>query len=246
MPGKKKESAPKGAPEWMVTYGDMMSLLLCFFVMLVAMSTINKQQFIEAVKSIQEALGFQDSYGQIPTITPSQNSMMERLEKIIIPRRPKNIGETDEEGLEGREYRVEQVREGLRITGGILEFERGSAKPRPEAIKVVQSMAREIRGHTTKIEVRGHASLEPLPEDSPFADHMELSFARAKALAELLVRFGLNPKRIRLVACGSTEPIKTQAYSEKQHARNRRVEILVTEALVEDLVGSDSTSSTEP
>jgi chemotaxis protein MotB len=236
--GQKKRSA--GAPEWMVTYGDMMSLLLCFFVMLVAMSTINKQQFIEAIKSIQEALGFENSPGQIPTLTPSQNSMLRRLESIIIPREVKNIGDTDEEGLEGKEYRVEQIREGLRITGGILEFPRGSATPRPSTIKVVETMAREIRGHTTKIEVRGHASLEPLPEASPFKDHMDLSYTRAKAMAELLEKNGVKPQRIRLVACGNTEPIRTQAYKEHEHARNRRVEILVTEALVSDLVGDPS------
>jgi chemotaxis protein MotB len=238
---KKKAQSGGGAPEWMVTYGDMMGLLLCFFVMLVAMSTINKQQFIEAIKSIQEALGFENSYGQIPTLTPSQNSMLRRLESIIIPRKVKNIGDTDEEGLEGKEYRVEQVREGLRITGGILEFPRGSATPRPTAVDVIKKMAREMRGHTTKIEVRGHTSLEPLPEGSPFKDHMDLSYARAKAMADLLIQSGVKPQRIRLVACGDTEPIRTQAYKESEHARNRRVEILVTEALVSDLVGDAST-----
>ncbi|MBN1345958.1 MAG: flagellar motor protein MotB [Phycisphaerae bacterium] len=237
---KKKEKAGGGAPEWMVTYGDMMGLLLCFFIMLVSMSTINKQQFIEAIKSIQEALGFEDSYGQIPTLEPSQNSMMRRLESIIIPNRIKSIGDTDEEGLEGREYRVEQVREGLRITGGVLEFDCGSATPRKETVQVMDKLARDIRGHTTKIEVRGHTSLEPLPKTSAFKDHMDLSYARAKAIADLLIKSGVRPERIRLVACGSREPIRTQAYDEKHHARNRRVEVLVTEALVSDLVGDAS------
>ncbi len=241
----KKKQASGGAPEWMVTYGDMMSLLLCFFVMLVAMSTTDKQKFIEAIRSIQEALGFENSLGQIPTLDPSQNSMMQRLEQIIIPRKSKNVGETDAEGLEGKEYRVEQIREGLRIRGGVLEFSRGSANPRPSTVKVMKQMAREIKGHTTKIEVRGHTSLEPLDPDSAFKSHMDLSYARAKAIADLLVDEGIRPERLRLVACGHTEPIKTQAYKEKEHARNRRVEILVTEVLVSELVGAGSANHQE-
>lgn len=238
----KKKQQKAGAPEWMVTYGDMMSLLLCFFVMLVAMSTMNEVQFMEVVQSIKEALGYENSLGSVPTISPSKNTMMERLENLIIPNRVKNIGDTEEEGLEGKEYRVEQVREGLRITGGVLQFDRGSATPRERTKEVVASMAREIRGHTTKIEVRGHASLEPLPKDSPFADHIDLSYARAKALADLLAKSGIRPERIRLVACGSREPIQRQAYDERKHAKNRRVEIIVTEALVSDLVGSSETA----
>ena len=42
---KKPEEPPTGAPAWMVTYGDMMSLLLCFFIMLVAMSEIKEDKF---------------------------------------------------------------------------------------------------------------------------------------------------------------------------------------------------------
>lgn len=242
----KKAQASGGAPDWMVTYGDMMSLLLCFFVMLVAMSTMDKMKVMEAIKSIQEAMGFEDSLGQIPTIEPSQNSMLSRLESIIVPKKVKNIGDTEEEGLEGKEYRVEQVREGLRITGGILEFNRGSAEPRKKTAEVIEKMAREIRGHTTKIEVGGHTSPEPLPAESEFKDHMDLSYARAKVIADLLVKNGVDRKRIRLVACSNREPIRTQAYREKEHRRNRRVEILVTEALVSDLVGDGSSKAQEP
>ena len=242
----KKKEASGGAPEWMVTYGDMMSLLLCFFVMLVAMSTIDKEQFVQAVQSIQEALGYENSYGQIPSMDITQNSMLQRLEMIVLPKQIKSVGETDENGLEGNEYRVEQVREGLRITGGVLEFNRGSAEPRSSAAGVMAQLTQELRGHTTKIEIRGHTSLEPLPEDCKYGDPMDLSYARAKSIAKLLVESGINPERIRVVACGSTEPVRTQAYQEKQRARNRRVEVLVTEALVSDLVGEGSGKKEEP
>lgn len=241
-----KKKAAAGVPAWVVTFGDMMSLLLCFFVMLVASSTMDKVKFIEAITSIKEALGYENSLGRVPTTDPSQNSLQRLLETIVIPKRIKNIGDTDDEGLEGKEYRVEQIREGLRITGGILEFDRGTAEPRGKTIEVLKQLADQVRGHTTKIEVRGHASFQPLQESSKFTDRMDLSYFRAKMIADLLVKYGVRSQRIRLVACGSTEPVRIQAYREKEHARNRRVEILVTEVLVSELVGSQPTEGQEP
>ena len=45
MAKRKAEDAPKGSPAWMATFSDLMNLLLCFFVMLFAMSDVNKQKF---------------------------------------------------------------------------------------------------------------------------------------------------------------------------------------------------------
>ena len=57
MRKKKKKSDKVGAPAWMVTYGDMMSLLLTFFVLLVSMSSIQESKFRQALGSLLGALG---------------------------------------------------------------------------------------------------------------------------------------------------------------------------------------------
>ena len=57
-PGKKKGGEQKaGAPLWMTTYGDMMTLLLCFFVLLFSFSTIDIVRFKEVIVELQGALG---------------------------------------------------------------------------------------------------------------------------------------------------------------------------------------------
>ncbi|MHC4092412.1 MAG: flagellar motor protein MotB, partial [Planctomycetota bacterium] len=57
---KKKYKASAGAPAWMVTYGDMMTLLLCFFVLLVAMSEIKQEdKFLQVVESLRHAFGYE-------------------------------------------------------------------------------------------------------------------------------------------------------------------------------------------
>jgi len=71
MPRKKKEQDEEGAPAWMVTYGDMMTLLLCFFVIIVALSEIKEDERYRAVvESLQEAFGYRGGVGTAPTETP--------------------------------------------------------------------------------------------------------------------------------------------------------------------------------
>jgi chemotaxis protein MotB len=90
---KKKEKSEAGAPAWMITYGDMMSLLLCFFIMLVAMSEIKaEEKFEQVMQSLREAFGYQGGMGAVPTLEPPKISMLQRLESIVIPRKIKKIG----------------------------------------------------------------------------------------------------------------------------------------------------------
>ena len=54
---KKCPECPKGLPAWLATFGDLMSLLLCFFVLLLSFSTMKQDDFEKAVGSLQGALG---------------------------------------------------------------------------------------------------------------------------------------------------------------------------------------------
>lgn len=53
MAKKKQEEAPKGSPAWMATFSDLMNLLLCFFVLLFSMSTVDAAKFEMVVTSLQ-------------------------------------------------------------------------------------------------------------------------------------------------------------------------------------------------
>ena len=73
-----------------------------------------------------------------------------------------------------------------------------------------------------------------------FDDADDLSYARTKSGRDMLIANGVNPQRIRLTACGSTEPLASQAYTERRRALNRRVEIIVTESVISDFQGRDA------
>ncbi|NLF31949.1 MAG: MotB, partial [Planctomycetes bacterium] len=75
----RKQQAPQGAPEWVLTYGDMMSLLLCFFIMIVAMSELKQdERFRKVVESVQREFGYSRSIGMAPADMPPEMSPTQR------------------------------------------------------------------------------------------------------------------------------------------------------------------------
>jgi len=237
----KKQEAPKGAPDWMVTYGDAMTLLLCFFVIIVSMSEIKKdQRFQQVTESLRQAFGgYKGAVGAVPIENVPTNSLLIRLLELDVPVHTDKRGDSDEEGIHGRKIRVTNVRDGIEVVvGGRITFERFSATMLPEGRQLIAKAAERIKGYNTKILVRGHTTREPLPADSLYSDTRDLAYARAKAVADELKRNGVRSERLTLVAVGDAEPLVRQAYTEDRRALNRRVEILVTEDLVEDYAGS--------
>lgn len=63
MAKKRQEDAPKGSPAWMATFSDLMNLLLCFFVLLFSMSTVDSQKFEMLVASLQSSFSILPSGG---------------------------------------------------------------------------------------------------------------------------------------------------------------------------------------
>lgn len=63
MAKKKQEDAPKGSPAWMNTFSDLMNLLLCFFVLLFSMSTVDAEKFEMVVASLQSSFSVLPSGG---------------------------------------------------------------------------------------------------------------------------------------------------------------------------------------
>ena len=237
-----QEEAKEGAPDWMVTYGDLMTLLLCFFVILVSMSEIKEdERFHQVIESLRAALGgHQGAREPIPGLRAAQaNTLIQRLLEIDPPLRENNRGDTDVEGIEGVKFRVTNVRDGIEVVvGGTITFDRFSATLKPEARNIVRKVAERLRGYNHKVLVRGHATREPLPPDSIYADARDLSYERAKAVVHQLERSGVRDIRLTPIPVGDTEPLVRQAYTEERRAINRRVGILVTEDLIQDYAGT--------
>ncbi|HPF38058.1 MAG TPA: flagellar motor protein MotB [Phycisphaerae bacterium] len=245
--GKKCKCPPAGAPLWVLTYGDMMSLLLCFFILLAAMANFDDRDklFMAALESIRKAFGSSGQTGYFPDVEVDFKSFMVKFETFYVPREKKNYGHSDEPGLDGEYYRVKRVRDGVELTvGGPIAFARFSAELEPDAELWLTKLAEELKGKRNKVEIRGHATSEPLPLESQYRDAIDLGYARARAVRDRLVALGVDPRAIRVSSAGSYEPIVRQNYSDDRRAANRRVDVMVTQALISDYT-ANPLSSTE-
>jgi len=241
MARSKKPEAPTGAPGWMVTYGDCMTLLLCFFVILVSMSEIKQdQKFHDVIESLTQTFGgFKGGIESIPADPNLENTILQKLMELIPKTHTEKSSISSEEGVKGTKYRVTDVREGVEIViGGAISFEPYSATLLPEARQLLAETSDVIRGYNTIIEIRGHAAKKAWPPDSFYKGPRDLSYERSKSVARELVENGVRAERINLLAMSDARPLRRQAYTKDRQAENRRVEILVTENLLEDLAGT--------
>ena len=235
----KAEDGGGDIPEWVVTFGDMMSLLLCFFILLAAFSELKKEhEYQRVITAVQEAFGYSGGVGVMPTDDPPMRSMIELLENIAAQTaKESKVAQAPDQGIKGKQTRVTRVHDGLMFTvGGSLTFEPGSAELKEGAKDELRKIANLMRGRNNKVGVRGHAARKVLPKDSPFKDLLDLSYYRAKVVAEfLMTEGGLRPERIVLDARGDTEPVAVRQYSDEGQAENRRVEVIMLEVMMDEL-----------
>lgn len=240
----KKHECPAGVPEWIVTYGDMMSLLLTFFILLVTLMEPKKetQSIQESITALQS--GFLGGMGRLPLVDTPMAAIIKKFEHAVRNEKQKSKSKVEDHGLKGRTTTVTRIREGLLFTiGGLIAFEPGSAELQPEARESLASIAEAIRGHNNKIEIRGHTDGLELIEGGPYKTLWELSNARATVVMEFLTsrEQGIRAQRIRLQACADNEPLLRRVVEKDRRAVNRRVELIVTERSVQDFEAPDDT-----
>ena len=219
------------APQWMTTYGDMVTLLLTFFILMFAMSTINEQKFLQAAASLQQALGvLPKSVSVVGLQTPAvgvgttstarqQIDMLESLEQIAEV--------VQEESLQDlASIEVTGPGEVLIRMGDEVLFDPGEAELRPRAMRVLRGIARSIQGKTETVYVEGHTDNVPIgtPE---FPSNWELSTARALSVVRLLEEAGVPPEQLAVV--GHSQYISLAPNDTPEgRAKNRRVELYIT------------------
>ncbi len=239
------DDAPPGVPEWVVTYGDMMSLLLTFFIMLVSMSEVKADRKYRAVlASLTESFG----YVAGPAAPSGENfplsSLIERLDTLGSHGGDKGRGGLKRPGSAGDDLRVLRNRAGRPVSEGGLTFPAGSAELTPAGRSRVAALAAALAGKPNKIDVRGYAPERTLSESRPAAADRsvpvvapkpdrrpaprELAYRRAKAVLVALEAAGLRHDRLRLSTV--VEPADAAAASD-------RVEVFALDQHSGDLVG---------
>ncbi|MFH1674358.1 MAG: flagellar motor protein MotB [Pseudomonadota bacterium] len=219
---------------WIVTFADLMTLLLVFFVVLYSISSLNLAKFKRAMASIQISLGEARPAVGLLDLTGAPESLDQKIsvEDLSGLRSReleafKEINEFIEEKRLGR-YIVAHVFKGkiiIQIRGKIL-FESGSAVLNSEAKPVLDKIIRIISEYSEyKVNIKGHTDNVPISTEK-FASNWELSAIRATMVLKYLIEGGIDPVRLTATGYGELFPFSPNN-SDENRAMNRRVEFVL-------------------
>jgi outer membrane protein OmpA-like peptidoglycan-associated protein len=241
-------------PEWIFTFADLVMLMMGFFVILWVLKPAATPNIKggEAAQSdsnlIKVEAAIREAFGYVPDPASSDpvdmQMMIEKIEKMNVPNGPGKGGQTKikREGAEGTDPEVTTIRVGKQsVVGGRLLFEKGETTLSPAALKMLDQIAVQIRGHRNVVLVKGHTSLDDLPDGADSDQRMELSLKRAQYVASYLIGQGVSPDILRVQGCSNFEPVIQREYTSISQVMNRRVEVEVTRTLVADLQQSEDT-----
>ena len=221
----KKENGIEEAtsPAWMTTYGDMMTLLLCFFVLLLSFANVDEVKFSTAMYFLQGALGI------LPDMDSMQeNSKLQKMQEIKLEESIKQIDEISEKmGLQD-EITVEITEGGMLIRlGSKILFPSGSSLLLKESYPVLKVVGSAIRGGVREVIIGGHTDNIPISKGA-FKSNWELSSGRAISVAKFMID-SVHVDARKLVAAGYSEfrPLVPND-SKENRAENRRVEFLIS------------------
>ncbi len=228
-------------PEWVVTFGDMMSLLLTFFIMLVSLSEIKQQEQYQAlIESFRRQFGHENATNSMaPGHQKPRNSEVAKLASQGRAMRANTMNGGDRvKAARGENPRVRTLRQAHRTAiGAVVYFGEESAELTDSDKAELQRSALQMLGKPQKIEVRGHTSLRPLQSDGPYRNNWELSFARCLAVEDFLKELGVDPRRIRLSQAAQYEPYTLDVDPDALR-KNSRVEVSLLDEVTSELQGS--------
>ncbi len=251
------ESAPppveEGAPLWTVTFGDMMSLLLTFFILMFSMSELKMERFLLASQSLREAMGgtaetpIDDPMGLMPDPVDPDLHMQN-------PGKAPGASESGTEGITAGTSWIDAFAEAyLESIAGKLEafveeqqlqdrlsvqrtgdgvflrietlalFQPGSAAVGTEGVEILSRLSEILRTIPVTVVISGHADNQPI-RTATFPSNWELSAARAGGVARILIDHGHDPELLKVEAWGEYRPVAPNDTPEGR-ALNRRVEL---------------------
>lgn len=246
-----------GEERWMASYMDMVTVLMCLFIVLYAMSTVDadkwenlklslatgfgqtKTDFADTAQGIvvpEELVGQagpSEGYaGYVPE--PTEYEQMQQFADTI-------SAQLGDSGLAAAvEFEIEDRGLVVKLTGVDTFFDGNSARLRPDALAVLSTIGPGLAASGRELSIEGHA--DPRFNPAPYASTWELAGARATSVLRYLVETcGVAGDKITGTTFGSTHPKSDDA------AQNRRVDIVVLttdpQGLAQELSGREATSS---
>ena len=240
MAEKKCPDCPKCLPGWLVQFGDLMSLLLCFFILLLSMATMDKKKVEEYFEVMRRSMGSLE--GAIDTAEAEKESMSQyhadyseagrdddqgaQSEAADVGKLIEEITQEFNDTSDKENQKVDMTMKGnneftLDIPSSLM-FEEGQYKlDDANAKRFITKLSRVLRTMTQQfdIEVMGHTGSNYLRSDGIPRDSWDLSALRAISVVKELIKNQIDPATLKVSAFGSYRPKSDNAFE------NRRVEL---------------------
>jgi len=231
---KKSEKKTNSAPEYMLTYGDMVTLILTFFVLLIGDTAADPRQMQLLLSAFNGSLGV--FAGGMTLSSGALAEMGQTIESLPSVERGNAIGRSKSQAQEilkpeirAKQVRVSEDERGIVISlaadtffapgSAELNLERGS-----DLLSKVVQLAAALSDN--RIAVEGHTDDTPVGGAEVYRNNWELSTARAQSVLNYMVGEGVTPRRMQVVGYADTKPIENNDTPEGR-AYNRRVDVVI-------------------
>ncbi|WP_087971940.1 flagellar motor protein MotS [Oceanobacillus rekensis] len=245
-----------GAPKWMVTYSDMITLILVFFILLFSMSQIDHAKFDAISESFQNRMIFDFYPSPVPIENPTESTdhmeSGEMTNEFDTPTQMDDITDNDnpeeeEDSLTDLvhnvenyldEYELNNVISASRTERGVvlvlqesILFDSGEAEILDEGKPFLDRIGILFQDIPNNVKVEGHTDARPI-SNFRYPSNWELSGARASSVVRYLINENeLDIARFSTVGYADTRPVVPN--SPESWSQNRRVEIVILETAIE-------------
>lgn len=243
MSKKKRQSHEEHAgnhERWLLTYADMITLLMIFFIIMYSMSIVDAKKFASLAQSLNGVLDsgnsiMKDSTGIVPDAPPMQTYKSvesQQLDDVV-----EKVSSLIKDSELGAELSVVKASTGItiRVKDNLL-FDSGSARIRPESFQTLDTIVALISKLNNRIRIEGYTDNVPI-SSVEFHSNWELASQRAINVATFFASHGVAPERLSAESFGEFRPLVPNTDSESRK-KNRRVDIVI----IRDVPLSESTS----
>ncbi|MDD2804956.1 MAG: OmpA family protein [Elusimicrobiales bacterium] len=200
---------------WAVTYGDLMSYLMIFFLVLFSFS-ITRSDRTKSRKYEESLANIQRAFGGKKTTVQLERAKAKEQEEATEAKIKKSV-ESNLIQIESGEKKLKLV-----LTEGVL-FDSGKTDLRERAKQVLKPIVDELIKLPNDVVVEGHTDNVPI-KNGKYKSNWELSMARTYSVITYLEALGMDKKRLAGIGYGENRPVADNSAAEGR-AKNRRIEI---------------------
>lgn len=219
-----------GSSRWLLTYADMITLLMAFFILMYSMSVLNLSRFREVAVSIRGGFGgVTEGCGQsVLADSGHSGSKPTAIDDTGVPWQAMR----DIERFVKEEHLEKSVKMRLDERGLIISlvtdkviFRRGEADLSPATIRIIDRISDTLKSVPNRIQIEGHTC--DLPIASRYPSNWELSTARASTVVRYMIEVKkIPPERLSASGYADSKPLVPNT-NESNRASNRRVDIVL-------------------